>query len=606
MCGIVGIVSENADSHRPTVERMKKAIGHRGPDGHGTTVFPNCILGHVRLSVIDIAGGTQPMRSPSGSHAITFNGEIYNFIELKAALDYDFRSRSDTEVLLALYESHGASFPSMLSGMFAFALWDDGEQRLFCARDRFGEKPFFHGRGRNGEFVFASELKAIVASGLVDLALDRESLAQYLQRLYVPSNRTIYGNVRPLLPAHDMVFEKGTLRSAPYWELPTEGELGLEDATEQFRALFEKAVERQLIADVDTGAFLSGGLDSSSIVAMASKYNERLKTFSFGFDGDRSELPFAREVAERYGTEHHEFVDDELPLAELLLQMQEVYDEPFADSSNIPTYVLSRHAREHVKVVLSGDGGDELLGGYTSWYRPLWYMGQGGVATAAKYFLARIVAKLLRTFTSVEARDLQQFIVGQYLRRNSPSVVEARWAQGKYFTDRELLDFGLPSPPGPPPTEGNGTLNDALRLDLVDYMPGDILTKVDRASMAHGLEVRAPFLDPDFASFCISLPASLKIDSSTEKRIMREALGHLWPPSLNARPKQGFGAPVDRWLKRDDMRRLKRDYLQDGSKKIFELLEAERIAPHADGEDYRTWILLVLSAWMEANEPDHR
>ena len=561
MCGIVGIVNGDAKSYQKTIERMKYSIHHRGPDGNGTKVYGNCILGHVRLSIIDISRGQQPMSSQACS--LTFNGEIYNYLDLEKEIDYEFKTRSDTEVILALYEDEQEGFADKLKGMFSFAIWDDIEHKLFCARDRFGEKPFYYAYGENGEFIFSSEIKAIVASGLVDLTLDRKSLAHYMQRLYVPVDKTIYRNIHVLPAAHQLAYKDKKLEIKPYWKLPKEREISLKDALGEFSSLFEKAVKRQLIADVETGVFLSGGLDSSSIVAMASRYNKELKTFSFGFSGDKSELPFAKEVAKRYKTEHLEFVDGEVELSNLLVEMQHVYDEPFADSSNIPTYIISKHAREHVKVVLSGDGGDELLGGYSFWYHSLYHMQHSKDSNAAKYFLARLARKISVKMPFLDISRLNNYIEGHQLRGQFSSISEAKIHQNIYFTDIELGELNLKVDEKNFDINENGTVNDALAIDLLDYMPGDILTKVDRASMANSLEVRAPFLDPDFASFCISLPSSLKIDAYSDKKIMRDAFKPLWPESIHNRPKQGFGAPVNEWLQREDMKRLKKEYLKD-------------------------------------------
>jgi len=604
MCGIVGIGNEHAKSYKDIIEKMKLSIKHRGPDGDGTEAFDNCILGHVRLSIIDLAGGRQPMYSISQKNCITFNGEIYNYLDIKKTIKYNFKTRSDTEVLLALYEQEGETFVDKLKGMFAFALWDERQQKLFCARDRFGEKPFYYAYGKKGEFVFASEIKAIIASGLVDLTLDRESLAHYMQRLYTPVNKTIYKNIHILPAAHQLTYQYNKTEVKRYWDLPLEQEINLAGALEQFSTLFEKAVKRQLIADVEIGAFLSGGLDSSSIVAMATKYNVNLKTFSFGFNGDKSELPFAKEVAQRYKTEHYEFFDKELDLASLLVQMQSIYDEPFADSSNIPTYIISNRAREYVKVVLSGDGGDELLGGYSFWYKPLYYMQNSKDPNIVKYFMAKLIRKIGSKISVTEANALSGYIIGMELNQKYSSIVDAKQNQSLYFSDTELQDLELM--PGKKEFRilENGTVSDALRIDLLDYMPGDILTKVDRASMANSLEVRAPFLDPDFASFCISLPSSLKIDSTSDKKIMREAFKNLWPVSIHDRPKQGFGAPVNEWLKRKEMKQIKKEFLEDQTKKIYTVLNFNIVKNYIDEDTYKTWILLVLSLWMETHEFD--
>ncbi|MEW5961407.1 MAG: asparagine synthase (glutamine-hydrolyzing), partial [Chloroflexota bacterium] len=376
VCGIAGIVAPQARQFQAELSCMVDTLRHRGPDGPGTYFFDNCALGHTRLSIIDLLSGQQPMFSPVSGAGIVFNGEIYGYKSLRVSLpDYPFQTTSDTEAILALYDQYGPGLLSRLPGMFAFAIWDEAHQRLLCARDRFGEKPFYYTWGRKGEFLFASEIKALLASGLVEPVLNRAALAHYMQYLHVHPYQTIYQNIYTLPPAHSLHYEDGQLAVERYWSPPElQPKIELDEAIEQFQVLFDRAVASQLVADVTVGAFLSGGLDSSSIVVAASRHQARLKTFSFGFEDGISELPFAKGVADLYQTDHTELADNHVDIGELLVTMQAVYDEPFADSSNIPTFLISRLARQYVKVVLTGDGGDELLAGYTFWYKPLIFM----------------------------------------------------------------------------------------------------------------------------------------------------------------------------------------------------------------------------------------
>src|ERR1041384_3119965 len=399
MCGIAGILAPEVSRHASSLDRMVAALRHRGPDGRGTHLFSGCALGHTRLSIIDLEGGAQPMLTPDGQRAVVFNGEIYGYKSLRARLggEYSFRTSSDTEVLLALHARHGDAMLDSLPGMFAFAIWDERRRRLFCARDRFGEKPFFYAVAPDGAFVFASEIKAILASGLIEPELDRDSVAHYLQYLYVHPHRTIYRNVHVLPPAHRLIYADGRIDVAPYWMLPaSSGPIGLDDAAERFRTLLGRAVSNQLIADVPVGAFLSGGLDSSTIVALAAAERGRCKTFSFGFAPAIDELPFARGIADRYGTEHFEVSDAGLDVAAALTHMADVYDEPFGDSSNIPTFLLCQQARRQVTVALTGEGADELLGGYTFWYRSLFEMDEAASRTAAAVGAARVAGAICR------------------------------------------------------------------------------------------------------------------------------------------------------------------------------------------------------------------
>jgi asparagine synthase (glutamine-hydrolysing) len=577
MCGIAGIITPNVEKYQEELERMVQSLRHRGPDDIGTFFFSQCALGHTRLSIIDLEGGHQPMLSQDRTLAVTFNGEIYGYQDIREGMkEYAFQTLSDTEVLLALYAEYGEAMLSHIPGMFAFAIWDERKGTLFCARDRFGEKPFYYAWGKNGEFLFASELKAIIASNLVEPILSKESLAHYFRHLYVQPIKTIYKNVYVLPPAHSLIYRNGRIVNSRYWHLPTTDEtITLSEATERFRGLFEQAIRRQLVADVPVGAFLSGGLDSSTVVAVASQHKEKLKTLSFGFSEPHNELPFARDVATQYETDHHEIWDTEFDVADLLLSMASVYDEPFADSSNIPTYLICRAARDHLKVVLTGDGGDELLAGYNFWYAPLYEMEKTGLNPSWRQAWTRLFSRTLRTLrlSTGNKRDRIKDLAWEW-RCSFGTVARAHLSAHSYMDDSDFARLGLTGIPQLETThEGiplSDTLDAVLRKDLQCYMPGDILVKIDRASMANGLELRAPFLDVDFATFCISLPSRLKIDEERDKLILREAYADCWPPSLQRRGKQGFGAPVQQWLQHPSVCELKRSMLDNRRRKIFD------------------------------------
>jgi len=605
MCGIAGIVAPDVAIHRQALERMVDALRHRGPDDRGIHLFDSCALGHTRLSVIDPAGGRQPMLADGGKLAVTFNGEIYGYQEIRHELrDYPFRTACDTELILALYERYGETFLSRLPGMFAFALWDEPRQALVCARDRFGEKPFYYARGKGGSLLFASELKAILASGLVEPVISRRSLVHYLRHLYVHPRTTIYENVRTLPPAHLLVYNGGRIRSQRYWELPlTDETLELDEAVERFRHLLERAVRRQLVADVPVGAFLSGGLDSSTIVAAASSGSSRLRTFSFGFGAEgNDERPYARAVASHHGTEHVEMQTPPTDLAELLRKMAEVYDEPFADSSNIPTYLICQAARRGLKVVLTGDGGDELLAGYDFWYAPLLEMERTPGPSRWPLWPKRAIRAALRRLGRARWAEILPPGRGAELRQRYGTLARAHAGLQSCFDDHALDRLGLRRERLDAAVDGGGydTLDAALRHDLCTYMPGDILTKIDRAAMAHGLELRAPFLDVDFASFCISLPLRLKIRPGRDKLILREAFADEWPPRLGERGKQGFAAPVGAWLRRPAIAALIEQYL-GRDRRIYELISYPAARSMMRRNEHRTWSLLVLSLWMESH-----
>lgn len=617
MCGIAGIVASDANRYQAALERMVAALSHRGPDGDGRHLFDACALGHRRLTIVDLATGDQPMLTPDGQVAITFNGEIYGFREIRRKLDYEFHTTSDTEVILALYRQHGRDLLRHLPGMFAFALWDERELSLLAARDRFGEKPFFYAWGENGEFLFASEIKSLLAAGLFRPKLDKESLAHYLRHLYVHPHRTIYSNVFALPPAHQLYLKHGRISVEPYWQLPATREpLSEQEAEAEFKRLFERAVEQQLVADVPVGAFLSGGVDSSSVVAAASRFHPRIQTFSFGFrDSPNNELPYAREIAELYDTGHIELEDQCIDIADLLREMARIYDEPFADSSNIPTYLISQAARRYSKVVLTGDGGDELLAGYDYWYRPLWHIEHnaalaahapgsngGGGAPSLMRLAGRVASRFGLKNGGGEARrhdDNNGAPSNERLQR----VARAHLDHNIFFNPAEVQQLGLQDYSAPRTLDAggtfDGTVNDALRMDLLDYMPGDILVKTDRASMAHGLELRAPFLDVELASFCISLPSRLKITEREDKWILRRCYGEAWTEAVRTRRKAGFGAPVEQWLKRASVRALKEKILHNPRHSLFQLIPFDASRAVATGDNYQTWILLTLGLWLE-------
>lgn len=595
MCGIAGIVDPQGVNQRERVRTMIDVLSHRGPDAQGFAESESCTLGHSRLAIVDLSTGAQPMHG--GDTTVTFNGEIFGYQKLRAKLatSYPFQTHSDTEVILALYARDGERVAEHLPGQFAFALWDKKKRRLVCARDRFGEKPFYYAVGTHGEFIFASEIKAILASGLMTPVLDRASLAHYLKHLYVHPTKTIYKNIHTLPAAHTLVWDNGEITVTRYWNFPTSRDsLSLKDATRELETRLDQAVRDQLVADVPVGAFLSGGLDSSTIVALASRHTKHLKTFSFRFDAEHDETSFAREIAERYHTDHTELTPDAYDLGDLLIKMQEVYDEPFADSSNIPTYLLAKAAQEHVTVALTGDGGDELFGGYTHWYRPLLSMQQlaarpSPLMVAKLYLLARLHLSHHREYLG--ARYKQKF----------SSLLHAHENQDVAFTDEmlhTLLDTPLPSTPPYDPTE---TLDAVMREDLRNYMPGDILVKIDRASMAHGLELRAPFLDAGFAEYALALPWNLKIGDEGEKRIFREAFGELWTERVRTRRKQGFGAPIERWLLTPSITSL-RKILDDPDARIFSLISFSASRRFVRANDQRTWSLLVLALWAESHD----
>lgn len=608
MCGIAGIISPGVERYKSNLDSMVKSLHHRGPDSNGLFYYPDCALGHTRLKIIDLETGAQPMFSPNKEDAIVFNGEIYGYQKIREELltFYHWQTKSDTEVILALYEKYGTKMIDKLPGMFSFALWDNRKKMLLCARDRFGEKPFYYAWGKNGEFIFASEIKAIIASKLVEPILDKQSIFHYLKRLYVHPQKTIYKNIFILPPAHNLIYHSGNLKIEKYWQLPVILEkIELNEALEKFKILFSGAVKSCLVADVPIGIFLSGGLDSSSIVAIASEFNKDLTTLTFGFNDKSNELPYGRAVAKQYQTKHFELREENYNISELILKMQEVYDEPFADSSNIPTYLLARLASRKIKVALGGDGGDELLAGYDYWYNDLYYLEKIKNNGFYKNLFFRYLVKILQLLNYPVAGNLKRPGRIYDLKEKYKNIPEAHFNQNIYFTNKEInnlipdfpiqeivnLDF-----------KQNNNLDTVFRMDVSDYLPGDILVKIDRASMANGLELRSPFLDMQFASFCLSLPYNLKISDNENKVILRRAYEDKWPASIKRRNKQGFGAPVEKWLKNKNVIQLKKDFLENDKNKIYQILSFKKCQPYLEKDDYKTWILLILSIWMEGHK----
>lgn len=604
MCGISGIVAKNSKIYEVSLLKMIESLHHRGPDNKGFHHFINCSLGHARLSIVDLETGKQPMLNPNKDIAVVFNGEIYGFQEIKAKIlvDYQFITTSDTELILALFNKFQKQFINYLPGAFSFAIWDDNEQELICARDRFGEKPFYYAFGKNNEFIFASEIKAIIASGLMEPELNNDAIAYYLKNLYIHPFENIYSNIYTLPPAHILFWKNGNLSINKYWRIPEINQnITMEEASSTFAKLLEQSVARQLIADVPVSAFLSGGLDSSTIVALAAKINPDINVFTFGFDDTINETSLAKKTAERYNLQIKELHADNYNLAELLQNMQLIFDEPFADSSNIPTYLISKEVSKYAKVVLTGDGGDELLGGY-EWYLYLYELAKknnnSNLMQAFYYLLQTKLSFLFKYRTNRYEQNINSI---KDVRNNS--VREFHFHQKYIFSEAEIHDLlnkktnykkyiDIPL---------SNTVNDAMFLDISDYMPGDILVKIDRSSMANSLELRAPFLDINVAEFCLSLPSNLKIDGKTTKKILRESFQEKWINELKTAKKQGFGAPVNRWLKTKDFQVMLKDNLYSESAKLYKFINYDAAKRYFHQANYKTWTLLNLSLWAESH-----
>lgn len=631
MCGISGFLGHGArEEHRETLRRMTDALRHRGPDDEGFYLDEHAALGARRLSVIDLQTGRQPISNEDGTVWVVQNGEIYNFPDLRDRLErrgHRFRTRSDTEVIVHAYEEYGEDCVSHLDGMFAFAVWDAAHRSLLLARDRMGEKPLYYYAGPEA-FVFGSELRALLEHPAVPSELSLEGLASYLAFEYVPAPRSILAGIAKLPPGHALtVSPGGKPRLVRYWDLAFAPDPSVNEGewAERLMTQLETSVRRRLVSDVPLGLFLSGGIDSSAIVAVAARLSgpRALKTFTIGFpDASYDERPFARAVAECYGTEHAEAVFSAEDVKALLSDVGGLLDEPLVDSSFLPTYVLSRFARRSVTVVLSGDGGDELFCGYPTflaergarWVRrlPRW------VQTGATWAVNRLppsprygsAESLLKQFFrglphAPEVRT--QLLLGgltapEQAMLFSPGV-RAACASFDPYDDLVRTVAELP---------GLAPLDRLIYQHCKFYLADQNLVNVDRASMACGLEVRAPFLDHALVELTDRIPAHLKLRGWTMKYILKRALRGYLPDSIIHRRKQGFGVPIAAWL-RGPLRDVLEERLAPervARLGLFDPVAVRRlVAEHVAGrQDHRKilWALLMFDCWREHYLPNAR
>jgi len=626
MCGICGIFQyDNQPLDRDALGRMSQLLEHRGPDGAGVWFERNIGLGHRRLSIIDMAGGSQPLSSESGDIQVCVNGEIYNHKQLREGLiksGHRFKSRCDSEVIVHLYEEKGVDFLKDLNGMFAIALWDARKGLLLLARDRAGVKPlvYYHG---DGYLIFSSELRSLLAHPAVPREIDPQALHLYFNHEFFPSCRPMLKGVRRLNPAEVLVLRQdGAVVLANYWETRFEPKLSLteQDAAVRFRELLSESVKKQLMSDVPLGAFLSGGIDSSSIVAfMAEQMPGKVKTFSVGFEEkSHDELDYARVVAERFGTEHHEEVlrPDALDIVDTVLSH---LDEPLADISAIPTFLLSSFARKHVTVCLSGDGGDELLAGYDRHlasllsdrvYRHIPRLLRKCLIEPCSAMLPsgsgkKNPADMLRRFVEGAAKDP----AGRQMRWQSFMSSELRpklYSREMQLAAAEVGEFEAVVLA----LSGSGACNGLdmeLEIEQKLYLPDDILMKTDWMSMAVSLEVRVPFLDHELIEFVNRLPTEMKRRWNRGKCLLHEAMRNDLPPAVLGRRKQGFGMPLRSWLQnglydRVDAAFANRHSVLDGllnRQGVRELLVAHKNRQ----KDYthQIWAAFILCEWAEQN-----
>lgn len=580
MCGIISIVGDGAAE--VSLDGALDTLSHRGPDDRGVMQFPRASLGQTRLAIIDLSPtGHQPMKDSANNVAITFNGEIYNYKELRKVLEakgHHFTTQSDTEVILKAYDEYGHECPKYLDGMFAFTIWDEEKQELFMARDRFGKKPLYYAHTPEGQFVAGSEIKALQAMG-VKGEIDPAGIDAYLTLMYLPPWRTIYKNVHTLLPAHSGVYKDRQVTSSRYWEIPIKPiSISYDDAKAEVKRLLTDAVRKRMIADVEVGALLSGGVDSTLIASYAQGLaTSPLKTFSLGYGELINELPYAAQAAKKIGTDHYT-LQATSDLTQELEKVMEYFDEPHGDSADFPQHLVSELASKKVKVALAGDGGDELFLGY-GWYFSYWH--------------ARKVVQLKNAlFSNPYAEHLRSITV-------FPRAMRQRLFKDSSALSREPIDMLVEG------VSGKGIQKMNL-YDITTYLPGQLLTKVDRTSMMHGLEVRCPLLDYQLAEFVFNLPEEYKTDRNTGKLILKDLLAEVMPREFVDRKKQGFGAPVRLWLQEEKMRAYVEHQFAPGAR-VYEFLKEDAVrdfikttysSQDAKGY-YRLWVLLCLEIWLK-------
>ena len=602
MCGICGLVATSGAPDPALVSLMNAALVHRGPDEGSVDAFGRCVLGHRRLQVIDLETGSQPVANEAGDVVAVFNGELYNFRELRAGLSaHDVRGTGDTPVIPHLYEEHGLGFVERLEGMFAIALWDAGRERLVLVRDHVGKKPIVYTRLPDGSLAFASEVKALLRLPGVRRDADPGQLDAYLALQYVPAG-TGFAGIEKLPPGHLLVAEGGSVRVEPYAELRALEPRSDEEWLELVRTEVAAAVERRLVADVPLGALLSGGIDSSVVVALMAQAAARpVRTFTVGFGEPRyDERRYARAVADRFATEHTEVVLE--PDVEATLpRLADAYDEPHGDDAALPLYLICEAAQREVTVALTGDGGDESFGGYERYlaHRLAARLPSVGASTAAGA-LRRLSSEPRSTATRA-ARFLETIAAPPAERYGRlmevfPAALRAELWEPEFVARARPASELLGAP--------DGTGVDALqRLDVRTYLPGDLLLKADVASMAHSLELRSPLLDRRVLELGISLPDRLKISGRRGKAALRKAFGAQLPGEVVARGKTGFGVPLSAWF-RGELRPLAADLLLDRTARergqlrpaaVKRLLD-EHVSGRVD-HGHRLWCLVMLELW---------
>lgn len=622
MCGIVGFVTGSGEADRSVLERMNAAITHRGPDDDGFFIDGGSALAMRRLSIIDVAGGKQPIHNEDRTRWIVFNGEIYNFQEIREDLEkrgHRFYTRSDTETVVHLYDEYGVDCVQHLRGMFAFAIWDAREKALFLARDRVGKKPLLYSHQADGNLIFGSEFQALLQHPAVSREVDFEALDSYLSYLCVPAPLTIYKNVRKLEPGHWLRWKAGRVETRRYWlpDFSKKIKISEEEAIEETTRILRESTRLRMISEVPLGAFLSGGVDSSIVVAlMAQESSQPVKTFSIGFEEqDYSELKYARKVAEHVGAEYNEFIVRPNAI-EILPTLVEHYGEPYADPSAIPTYYVSRETRKHVTVALNGDGGDESFAGYERHVAMRFAEVYRRIPVALRRYLIEPSLAAVPSSTNFRNRFLrfQRFLkaasmpkADRYFRWLNTFENDAKTEI--YSPDLKNLTAGSNPVDFLSPyfsrSNGKGIVDATLLADLMNYLPNDLLVKVDIASMANSLEARSPFLDHHLIEFAASLPEDLKQQGRGTKSLLKKVAARLVPKDVVYRPKMGFGVPLRYWLGKE-LKSFTEDTLLSAkavNRGLFDPKVVKKLIEDQERDlkdnTWKIWTLLMLELWFQ-------
>jgi asparagine synthase (glutamine-hydrolysing) len=603
---------------------MTESLAHRGPDDAGYFVEGRVGLGHRRLSIIDLSGGRQPIFNEDRSAAIVFNGEIYNYRDLAEALKtagHTFRTRSDTETILHAYEEYGDDCVQQLRGMFGFAIWDGAKQRLLLARDRLGVKPVYYYRDRHF-LAFASEIKSLLEIRSIPREVDPDAFDMYLSLRYVPGPRTMFKNIFRLQPGHVLVADDSGIRITKYWDIdyPDPEPHSPEFLLERFRELLDESVRMRLLSEVPLGVFLSGGLDSSAILATMSKYagDSRVKTFSVGYQASRAEetasneFEYARLAADAFASEHHEYRLDATHFAEFVPDLVSYLDEPLADPSCIPLYFISKLAREHITVVLSGEGADEILAGYGIYSKMLAldriYAGAGPLSRLAPWIANLAPSEKLRHYVRMCGQALETRYRGVSRGFTEEGKLRLVGADRMKQSERQFRDvFGGYFKA----VENASPLDRMLYVDAKVWLPDDLLIKADKMTMANGLELRVPFLDHKMVEFAATLPNASKIHGKGGKTLLRSAMRGVLPDAIIDRPKKGFPIPIGSWL-RTSLRQFTRDHLLARDSACSRYVDRDETArlveEHEQGRADRSqeiWTLLVFEFWHRHFIEDH-